>query len=241
MLTDLTDFDALEELWEDEEEEEEVGEEDADDSDDGAGDGDDGAEEDADGESDDGDEGDDDKPLGPAGEKALAAWKKEAKDAKAALKEAQRQLERQNMDEDERALDDAREEGRQEVLAEVNSRLFRSELRAAVNETNMTAKARQDLLADPDTAVRLLGLESIPVTSDGDIDSEAISQAVSSYLEDRPYLSGGARPQGGADQGARNGPRPKTLDEKIFAAESDGDWATARRLKLQKLALSEQS
>lgn len=143
------------------------------------------------------------------------------------------------MSEQEKAIEQARREAaeaaRAEVLNETSAKLFRSELRAAT--TNLTEKAREDLLAKPEYAVTLLGLDEIPVTETGDIDSEAISQAVASYVEERPYLAASATPPAGsADQGTRTPPKSKGLEEQIADAEAAGDWELVGRLKLQKLA-----
>lgn len=227
----------LEDLWEEEDEQEE-GDEESEDSDDSSGDRDDGGDTDGDGD------GDDDPPLGEKGEKALAAWKQRAKNAEAEAKRAKRleeelqKLREQNMSEQERAIEEAKREGREEASAATNERLFRAELKAAVVAANLTEQALNDLLSDPTVSLRLLGMDEIPVTGSGDIDGEAISQAVSDYVDARPYLTGSARPTGGAaDQGPRKSPRTKTLDERIAEAEDTGDWATARQLKLQKMAV----
>lgn len=190
------------------------------------------------------DEGD--KPLGPAGEKALAEWKKRAKENEAGArraKELEAELEalrQAQMSEQEKALEQAKREAaeaaRGEVLGTVNARLFTAELKAATSGALLPAAA-QDLLVDTTVALKLLGFDEIPVTSDGDIDSEAISQAVSSYVEARPHLAASAtQTPGSVDQGARTTAPAKSIDDEIVEAEQAGDWDRARRLKLQKHA-----
>lgn len=138
---------------------------------------------------------DDDKPLGESGEKALAAFKERAKASEAKAKRADvleaelTALRESQMSEQEKAIADARKEAsesaRSEVLNTVNRRLFAAELKAAI--TGQIADT--DLLSDPDVALKLLKLGEIPVTDDGDIDTEAISASVALFIEDKPHLA----------------------------------------------------
>lgn len=157
--------------------------------------------------------------LGDAGKKALAEERQARKDAERQLKQltekASRadQLEQEleklreaSMSEQERALEQARkealEQGRSEALTSANERLFKAEVKAA----SAGKIVDPDLLSDPLVAQRILGLDDIPVTSDGDIDSGAISEAVEKLLENKPHLAVSAtRTPGSADQGARPG------------------------------------
>jgi hypothetical protein len=178
----------------------------------------------------------DDEALRPEGKKALDAWKARAKAAEDALAEAQRA----QLSDHERALVDARREAGEAATAAANeanvSRLFRAELRAA-SATKLNEQAIKDLLVDSTAAMRLLGLDEVPVTSDGDLDSEAISQAVASYVEARPFLAASATlGPGGIDQGARQTTAAiKTLAEQIAEAEAAGNWKLSSRLKTQSL------
>lgn len=189
---------------------------------------------------------DGDKPLGEAGEKALQAWKDRAKAAEADAKRANDlqaeldELKRSQMGDHEKAVADARreaaEQARTEALATVNGRLFTAELKAASTGALLPAAA-QDLLVDTAVALKLLGLDEIPVTSTGDINSEAISQAVAAYVEARPHLAASAtQTPGSVDQGARTTAPAKSIDDEIAEAEAAGDWDRARRLKLHKHA-----
>ena len=189
--------------------------------------------------------GGDDAPLGPKGEKALEALKEDRRKLRADLAKAQSELDdlrRSQMDDQEKAIDDARQQARSEALASVNGRLFAAEVRAAAAEAKLTDTAVKDLLVDTTAAVKLLGLDEIPVTDTGDIDSEAISQAVAAYTQARPYLAVSATqdpPPGDIDQGARGtSAAVKTIDEQIAEAEAAGDWKLSGRLKTQKLLAS---
>lgn len=85
--------------------------------------------------------------------------------------------------------------------------------------------------------MKLLGLDSIPVTATGDIDAGAISAAVDALLVERPYLAATGATSATLSQGRRgdaNG-AAKTIDQRIAAAEAEGDWPTAQSLKSQKL------
>lgn len=169
-----------------------------------------------------------DPPLGPKGEKALDEWKRRAREAEAKLKEH----ENANLSEQERAVAEARTEGEAAARAAMNSRLFAAELKAA-SKGLMNDQALSDLATDADSAMRQLGLSEIPVTEDGDIDSEAISQAVDAYVTARPYLAEGATPLPGIDQGSRTPPPTKTIADAIAEAEAEGNWQLSRQLKSQ--------
>jgi hypothetical protein len=181
-----------------------------------------------------------DPPLGPEGEKALGIWKERARVAEAEAKRA-RDLEAElatlrtaQMSEQERAVEAAKAEGRAEAATESLRERFTDRL-AAIATPKVTDA---DLFSDPDVALRLLGLTTIPVTPTGGIDAEAISAAVDSLVETKPYLAASATPSAGsADQGTRpRPPAPADLDTQIREAEAAGKWDVAGQLKLQKLA-----
>lgn len=170
-----------------------------------------------------------DEPLGDGGKRALDAERKARTAAEKQLKTMQAELDalrEAQMSEAEKAVAAAKAEGAAEVLASVNRRLFSAEVRAA------TAGRLEDpdLLADPDVATRLLGLDEIPLTATGDVDSEAISHAIEQLLEAKPYLkASGAKPiAGSADQGTRTTPEqpdPTRLTDPAAVIE----WARSNR------------
>lgn len=187
-----------------------------------------------------------DEPLGPQGQKALDSFKERARTAEAETKRLKKieddynALVASQLTDQEKAIADARKEGSDEATAAIqtatNKRLFRAELRAATAaKLNDTAIA--DLLVDNDAALKLLGLDEIPVTVEGDIDSEAISQKVDAYVAARPFLASSATQQPGSiDQGARaSTAAAKSIDEQIADAEAAGNWKLSGRLKTQKL------
>lgn len=179
-----------------------------------------------------------DEPLGEPGKKALEAERAKRKEFERKAKRADdleaeiQQLREQQMSDQEKALDKARKEAakeaRAEAMSEANKRLFRAEVKAAA----VGKVADPELLADPDVALRLLGLDEVPVTEAGDVDAEAISDALDALVESKPYLAVGDRqPVPGGDQGPRggNGVSQLTRDqlqnmtpEQLVAAKKEG-------------------
>lgn len=169
--------------------------------------------------------GEEDKPLGPAGEKALAAEKEKRKKAAAELREAKAELERLRNGDDKAAA--AAAEAEKAAITKANARILRSEVKAAA----------AGKLADPTDALRLLDLDQFEVGDDGEVDEAEIADAIAGLLKSKPYLAANGRPrfQGDVDQGARKKVKPASLDERISEAEKAGNWAEARRLKSTKL------
>lgn len=177
-----------------------------------------------------------DEPLGDAGKRALDAERAARKEADKRLKAMEAELDKlreAQMSEQERAVAEARREGAAEASAAVQARLFAAEAKVAA----AGRVADPTLLADPDVARKLLGLDTIPVTPDGDIDSEAISGAIDRLLQERPFLAAtsGAtpppKPTGSADGGARGATAPSQIGrddlksmtpDQIAQAKADG-------------------
>jgi len=168
----------------------------------------------------------DGEKLGDNGVKALERWKQRAKEAEKTAKRATEleqqlaKLQRQAMSEQERAIAQARDEARSETVREMRKEMFSTRAVAAA-----TGKLiNPELVADPDVALKLLGLDDIPVTESGAIDTETINAAVSALLERHSYLAAGATSApatGSADQGARaTAPTPPTMNDLIRAARS---------------------
>lgn len=151
-----------------------------------------------------------DDNLGPAGEQALDAFKKRARDAEARVKAQESELEKlrdAQRSESEKAVEKARkeatEQARSEVLAAANRRILTAEVRAAAGGR----------LADPLDAVRLLDVDAFSVNEDGEVDTKAITKAIDGLLDAKPYLAANAkRFEGSADGGAR---QSTTADDKV--------------------------
>lgn len=144
-------------------------------------------------------EGDGDKPLGPAGEKALqeerAARATAEKEAKRLAKEVD-DLKRTQMSDQEKALADAKAEGRKE-----SDGVYRGALVSALIRAEAGGK-----LADPEDAVRLLDLSDFDLGDDLKVDTKKVSSAIDELIKQKPYLAAdGRRTVGSGEGGARRG------------------------------------
>ena len=97
---------------------------------------------------------------------------------------------------EEQALEAARAEARTEATAKADVRILRSELKAAA-----TGK-----LADPADAALYIDLSKFAVNEDGDVDADALNEAITDLIERKPHLAAvkQTRFDGAADQGARD-------------------------------------
>lgn len=144
--------------------------------------------------------------LGDAGKKALQAERDARKAAEKKAKSAEAELAKlreAQMSEHEKAVEAARREGATETETRFQRRLFAAEAKVAA----AGKLADPTLLADPDVAKNLLGLDDIPMDGEN-IDSEAISKAIDQLVEKRPFLK--AAGQGDAtwpSNGSEAGPR----------------------------------
>jgi len=185
----------------------------------------------------------DDKPLGPAGEKALGAWKERAKAAEAALAartaalaEAEGKLKDVGLPEQEAQLAAAKREAAQEATATVTSAAQQALVAAALFAE---AKGR---LADPEDAKAFLDLSDFRVGEDFTIDRAAIAAAVDGLLARKPHLASAGPtatgapvvPAVGITQGVRERNVPN-IDQRIAEMESKGDFAGAMALKSNQL------
>lgn len=166
-----------------------------------------------------------DPDLGEAGKKALENERKARRDAERRAKEREEELEqlrRSQMDEQERAVADARDEGKKEATAAVNTRLVSAEVRAAAAKKGLT---------DPADAVRLLDLDQFDVDDNGDVDASAIEAALTALVESKPYLTSGSAtpPPPGIDQGARTPAPGQTDPEKLTDPKAVVEWARSVR------------
>ena len=174
--------------------------------------------------------------LGDAGKKALDAMKakrnaaiREAKDLKAELDRIKAEAESASKPAEEQALDAARREATIEATRKANERILRSELRAA-------AKGK---LADPSDAQLYIDLSTFEVGDDGEIDSDALEDAIDELLARKPHLSSAPRTRfdGNADQGVKGKEAtPSQLSESDLQSMSPEEVNAARRAgRLNKL------
>lgn len=145
-----------------------------------------------------------DAPLGPEGEKALEAFKARAREAEKEAKAAKAELEKVRIEllsGQDKAVAEAKAEGRREALEAANQRLVRSEVRALA----------AGFLADPDDAVHFLDLSQYEPGDDGDFDRKAIQADLAQLVKSKPYLS--PSPGAGAGEGGPRGQKPAALNQ----------------------------
>jgi len=171
-------------------------------------------------DSDDGSTGDADK-LGDAGKKALdsmkSKWQKE-RDTRKALEAKLAAADKKDDDQQDPAelRKQAQTEARAEVLKE--RALDKVEAKAA------------KLFADPEDARALLASRVEDFVDDGQIDTDAIEQALADLLKKKPHLAAATakRFQGGADGGARKGSEVSQLTEQDLKRMSPEQIVKAR-------------
>lgn len=137
--------------------------------------------------------------LGDAGTRALAAMKAKLKAEKAARRALQEQLDARNAP----APDDAdaiRADAERAATARANTRVLRSEIKAAAGGR----------LATPDDALRFIDLGQFEADANGDFDQDEIREAIDDLLERSPYLAAqGQRRHGDGGNGPRGAKPPK--------------------------------
>lgn len=118
--------------------------------------------------------------------------KQEAKELRSAKDELD-QLRASSMTEQEKAVAQARIEGKTEALKTATSRLVQANVEAVA----------AGKLADPSDAVAMIDLEQFEVDDNGNVDRKAIVAAIDKLIAKKPYLAG--RTGGSFDGGARSG------------------------------------
>lgn len=168
----------------------------------------------------------DDEELGDAGKKALDAWKARAKAAETAEKEAKAELAKRTAAEPD--SEKVRREAEEAATRVANERVQRSELKAA-------AKGR---LVDPAEALLNIDPTQFAVDANGDVDSDALNEAINQLLEKKPYLAAPSNPfKGGGDGGATPPPKPADSAEQVAAARlAAGDVRGSIAAKLTTIA-----
>jgi hypothetical protein len=165
--------------------------------------------------------------LGDPGKKALDLMKaqrnaatKEARDAKAELERLRQEAALKDKPAEEQALEAARQEARLEANQRANERILRSELRASA-----TGK-----LADPSDAALYINLSDFDVSDDGEIDSDALRDAIDDLLTRKPHLAATTRRfDGNADQGPRGERKPSQLTDADLSRMTPAQINQARR------------
>lgn len=133
-----------------------------------------------------------------------ATWKAMARKHEKAAKAAQAELTKlqsASLSDQERAVAQARAEGRADALKTANERLLRAEVRALA----------AGVLADPDDAVHLLDLSRYEADEAGNFDRKAMRRDLEDLVKSKPYLSPG--PGSGAGEGGARGQQTQTASE----------------------------
>jgi hypothetical protein len=173
-------------------------------------------------------EGDEGAPLGPAGEKALAAWKQRAKEAEDQAKAQAAKL---------KEYEDA-----EKTEAERQADALKAATERAEKATRLAVSSQVEALAagrfqDPQDAVEALQNGSF-LTEDGNVDRTAITAALDDLLGRKPHWATGEpgprTPRPDPAQGARPG-TPPNLEQQIADAEQAGNIKRAMALKTQQL------
>jgi hypothetical protein len=141
--------------------------------------------------------------LGDAGKKALDSMKSKWQKARDELKALKAQQSAGKKDDDQQDPAELRKQLQAEARAEVlNERAL----------DKVEAKAAK-LFADPEDARALLASRVEDFVDDGQVDTDAIEEALKDLLKKKPHLAAATakRFQGGADGGARKGSKPDQL------------------------------
>jgi len=173
-------------------------------------------------------EGDGDAPLGPAGEKALSAWKTRAKEAEDLAKDQAAKL---------KAYQDAEKteaERQADALAAATERAEKATQLAVSSQVEALAASR---FQDPQDAVDALKSGTF-LAEDGSVDRTAITAALDDLLTRKPHWAaaepGPRTPRPDPAQGARPG-TPPNIAQRIAEAEQAGNTKLALALKTQQL------
>jgi len=170
----------------------------------------------------------------PADDDYAAKWEGQRKvnrDLERKLKEARDEaqaLREQAMPPEERERLRVEREANEKALDLFRQKVVTANLRAA-------AVGR---LQDPSDANVFIRATDVPVDDDGNVDEGRLGELIDDLLSKKPHLAARGEPKvaGRADAGARKTPRDPSLDERIAAAQANGDWRTVISLQNTRLA-----
>lgn len=171
--------------------------------------------------------GADDPPLGPAGEKALAEWKKRAKEAEKTATDQAARL---------KTFEDAQKTETERLADQVKDAETRAEQATRLAVASKVEALATGKFADPSDAVEALAAGKF-VTDAGQVDAAGITAALDELLARKPHWKAAAGPRIPApdpSQGARPG-EPPSLDQRIAEAQQKGNTRLAISLKSQQL------
>lgn len=173
--------------------------------------------------------------LADPGKQALDRMKAEKKAALDAAKAAtaravaaEAALASKDKPAEELALEAARTEATKTATEAANLKLAKSALKLAA----------KGVLADPADALAFIDASTFDVDADGEVDPDALNDAITSLLAAKPHLAASkANPfKGGADGGAKLPAKPEaTLAQRADEALAAGDVRTSIALKTATL------
>lgn len=164
--------------------------------------------------------------------KALVTERNARKAAESALKALQQQLADKDKPAEEQAIAERIRVATTEATSKANQRLIAAEVRAAA-----TGKVK-----NPALALKLIDTSGIDVSDDGEVDSDALNDAITTLLAEYPELAAdGSKFGGGADQGAKGkASKPSQLSrqdltkltpDEVLQADRDGRLDTLKGIK----------
>ncbi|MDQ0933796.1 hypothetical protein [Streptomyces turgidiscabies] len=173
--------------------------------------------------------GDGDPALGPEGEKALAEWKKRAKDAETLSKTQAAELHTY------RDRDKTEAERQADALKAATEQRDQARQLAVTAQVEALAAGR---FQDPQDAVGALQGGNFLAEDGTTIDRAAITAALDTLLTSKPHwaATGPLTPRPDPSQGPRPGGTPGGVDQQIADAKAKGDWRTVLSLENSKLA-----
>lgn len=148
--------------------------------------------------------------LGDPGKKALASMKERLKAERQQRRELQDELDKlrngapKKDGDDTPDVESVRRDAEKAATEKANTRIVRSEIRAAA----------AGKLADPKDALTFLDTSQFEVDENGEVDSDEIAEAIEDLVKTKPYLAAATakRFQGTGDGGAARKPgKPKQL------------------------------
>ncbi len=171
-----------------------------------------------------GDEGESQEPDAFDGERtklkgALSKERQRAKDAEKRARVAEAALAAKDRPAEETAIEEARREAAAEASSKANARIVSSEIRAAA-----TGK-----FADPKDALAFLDLAEFEVDENGDVDADAIEDALTDLLEKKPHLGVAKKKLPNYNQGAKAPATPAQLTQAEYESLSRSERAKARK------------
>ena len=116
---------------------------------------------------------------GAGSQTAVLADLAKERDKRQKLEEEITELKKKQMTEAEKAVADAKEEGKKEATLEANRRIVKSEIKAAAGGK----------LSNPEDAAALIGDLDRFITAKGEVDDKAIAAAIDDLVKSKPYLA----------------------------------------------------